>query len=112
MEEFFLLGCQIDEVKLIDLVLRRYYSLDCMKVLSVEQFVKLILIALEDEQKERYRQEWLALIPTMVYGNHYMTFEQYYETVTGANIDMRPTEEIIAEIDRKHAEARGKENGA
>ena len=48
----------------------------------------------------------------MVYGNHYMTFEQYYETVTGANIDMRPTEEIIAEIDRKHAEARGKENGA
>lgn len=112
MEEFFLLGCQIDEVKLIDLVLRRYHSLDCMKVLSVEQFVKLILIALEDEQKERYRQEWLALIPTMVYGNHYMTFEQYYETVTGANIDMRPTEEIIAEIDRKHAESRGKENGA
>ena len=53
MEEFFLLGCQIDEVKLIDLVLRRYHSLDCMKVLSVEQFVKLILIALEDEQKER-----------------------------------------------------------
>lgn len=107
MEEFFLLGCQIDEVKLIDLVLRRYHSLDCMKVLSVEQFVKLILIALEDEQKERYRQEWLALIPTMVYGNHYMTFEQYYETVTGANIDMRPTEEIIAEIDRKHAESHG-----
>ena len=104
MEEFFRIGCQVDEIKLMDLVLRRYHTLDCMKVLSVEQFCKLILVALEEESKERFRREWLALLPMMVVAQHYMTFEQYYETVTGANVDMRPVEEIIAEIDRKHAE--------
>ena len=106
MEEFFLLGCQVDEVKLIDLVLRRYHTLDVMKVLSVEQFVKLILTALDEESKEKYRQEWLSLLPCMIFTSHYMTFDQYYETVTGRNIDLRPVDDIIAEIDRKHEEAK------
>ena len=112
MEEFFLLGCQVDEVKLIDLVLRRYHTLDVLEVLSLEQFVKLVLMALEEESKEKYRAEWLSLLPCMIFTNHYMTFEQYYETVTGANIDMRPAEEIMAEIDRKHAEAKESKDGS
>lgn len=106
MEKFFLLGCQVDEVELIDLVLRRYHTLDALKVLDVERVVKLVLKALEDENKERFRAEWLSLLPCMVFTNHYMTFEQYYDTVTGKNIDNRPVEEIIAEIDRKHAEVK------
>ena len=106
MEEFFLLGCQIDEIKLIDLVLRRYHTLDVMKVLSVEQFIKLVLMALDEESKEKYRQEWLNLLPCMIFTSHYMTFDQYYETVTGQNIDLRPVDDIIAEIDRKHEEAK------
>lgn len=112
MEEFFRLGCQVDEVKLIDLVLRRYHTLDVLEVLSLEQFVKLVLMALEEESKEKYRAEWLSLLPCMIFTNHYMTFEQYYETVTGANIDMRPAEEIMAEIDRKHAEAKESKDGS
>lgn len=107
MEEFFRLGCQIDEVKLIDLVLRRYHTLDALKVLDVGQTLKLLTMAVEEETKEKYRQEWTALLPCMVFANHYMTFEQYYETVTGQNVDIRPAEEIMAEIDRKHAEAHG-----
>lgn len=111
MEEFFRIGCQVDEIKLMDLVLRRYHTLDCMKVLSVEQFCKLIITALEEESREKIRQEWLSLLPMMVIAQHYMTFDQYYDTVTGANVDMRPVDEIIAEIDRKHAEAEEKKNG-
>ena len=111
MEKFFRIGCQVDEVKLMDLVLRRYHSLDCLKVLSVEQFCRLIILALDEESKEQFRREWLALLPMMVFAQHYMTFDQYYETVTGANIDMRPVDEIIAEIDRKHAEVEGMKNG-
>ena len=65
----------------------------------------------EDEQKERYREEWLHLLPAMVFAQHYMTFEEFYNTCTGANIDNRPVDEIIAEIDRKHAEAREETNG-
>lgn len=111
MEEFFRLGCQVDEVKLIGLVLRRYHTLDVLEVLSLEQFVKLVLMALEEESKEKYRAEWLSLLPCMIFTNHYMTFEQYYDIVTGKNIDLRPVDEIIAEIDRKHAEAKENKDG-
>jgi hypothetical protein len=83
-----------------------------MKALSLEQFVKLVLMALEDESKEKYRTEWLSLLPCMVFTNHYMTFEQYYDTVTGKNIGLRPVDEIIAEIDRKHAEAKESKDGS
>ena len=107
MEEFFLLSCQVDEVKLLDLVLRRYHSLDCMKVLDVGKFCKLMLLALDDEVKEIYRREWLSLLPVMVFTQHYMTFNEYFDISTGRNIDMRPVDEIMAEIERKHAEARG-----
>lgn len=106
MEKFFLIGCQLDEIKLIDLVLRRYHSLDALKVLSIDQTLELVLMAIESEVKERYRKEWLALLPMMLLTNHYMTFDQYYETCSGKNIDMRPVEEIIAEIDRIHAKAK------
>lgn len=104
MEKFFYIGCQIDEIKLLDLVLRRYHTLDCLKVLDINQFAKLILEAIEQETKEKFREEWLHLLPCMVFSNHYMTFDDYYNTVTGSNIDTRPVDEIIAEIDRKHAE--------
>ena len=111
MEEFFYLGIQVDEVKLIDLVLRRYHSLEPMKVLSVDKFMKLILKALEDESREEKRQEWLHLLPLMITADKYMDFESYYEKVTGRGIDLRSTEEIIAEIDAKHAAVREKQNG-
>lgn len=110
MEEFFLIGCQIDEIKLMDLVLRRYHTLDCLKVLSIGQTCELIIKALEDESRELLRREWLALLPVMVLNQNYMTFDEYYEISTGKNVDMRPVDVIIAEIDRKHAEVR--ENGS
>lgn len=111
MEEFFYLCCQTDEVKIVDLILRRYGSLECMKVLSFEQFLKLLLLALEEERKQSFREEWLALIPTMVITGHYMKFEEYYDTVTLKNVDMRPTEVIMAEIDEAHEKVKEKKNG-
>jgi hypothetical protein len=33
----------------------------------------------------------------------YMTFEDYYDKATGRNIDLRPTEEILAEIEAAHS---------
>lgn len=105
MEEFFYIGCQIDEVKLMDLILRRYHSFECMDILSVEKFCELIILALEQEKRAEYRAEWLVLLPSMISQGKYMSFDDYYDTVTGKNIDMRPAEEIIAEIDKLHAEA-------
>lgn len=109
MEEFFRIGCQVDEIKLMDLVMRRYHSLDCMKWLSVEQFARLILLALESEIKDHKRQEWCALLPMMCLpGSKYLSFEEYFDLVTGKNVDMRPVDVIMEEIDRKHAEAKAK----
>lgn len=82
--------------------------MECMKWLSVEQFARLVLVALESEVEEKRRQEWIALIPSMVAAQHFLSFEEYYDTVTGRNVDMRPVEVIMEEIDRKHAEAKAK----
>jgi hypothetical protein len=106
VEEFFYIGCQIDEVELMDLILRRYHTLDFIKELTVEGFCKIILKAIEGEDKENHRQEWLALLPTMITHGKYVSFKEYYDKVTGKNIDMRPAEEIIAEIDRAHEKAK------
>lgn len=80
--------------------------MDCMKVLSLDQFIQLILVAIEKETKQRYREEWIAMLPMMLFANHYMTFDEYYDTCTGKNVDLRPVDDIIADIDRKHAEAK------
>lgn len=86
----------------MDLLLRRYHSIDFIDKLSVEGFCKLILMAIEGEVKENHRKEWLALLPLMIQAGKYTSFEDYYEKVTGKNIDMRPVDEIIAEIDAAH----------
>lgn len=99
MEEFFYIGCQVDEVKLIDLLLRRYHSLDFMSRMSVDRFCQLIIVAIDGENKDKHRQEWLALIPIMVLRGKYMSFNEYLDKVTGKNIDMRPADEILREID-------------
>lgn len=103
MEEFFYIGTQIDEVRLIDLILRRYHTLEALDVLPIEKALRLILTTIEDEVKERYRQEWLHLLPVMVMFQHYMTFDDYYNTCTGKNIDRRPVEEIMQDIQKAHA---------
>ena len=102
MAEFFYVGCQVDEIEMMDLLLRRYHSIDFMNNLTVEGLCKLILKAIEGEKKENYRREWLALLPRMVEVGKIIPFEEYYDRATGKSIDWRPTEEIIAEIDKAH----------
>ena len=111
MEEFFYIGTQVDEIELLDLLLKRYHSLDFMRVLSVEQFLELLMKAIEGEIKDRHRQEWLAVIPVMSLSGNFMNFDEYYDLATGKNIDMRPADVIMAEIDRKHAQAGENQNG-
>ena len=102
VEGFFYIGCQVDEVKLKDLLLHRYHQLDFIKDMRFAEFIDLVLLAMEEEKKEHFRQEYLALLPILIKAGKYMSFEQYYETASGRNIDLRPTEEIIAEIDAAH----------
>lgn len=75
--------------------------------MDVGKFIKFILCAKEQERKEQIRKQWTTMLPYMsLQMLQYIPFEQYYEKCTGANIDMRSTDEIIAEIEETHRRAK------
>lgn len=106
MEKFFYTSIQIDEVKLKDLFLRRYHQIDFVREMELDDLLELINLALEDEKREEKRQEWLHLLPLMITSEKYMSFNDYFDMATGKNIDMRPAEVIMAEIDAAHAKVK------
>ena len=59
----------------------------------------LILKAKEQERDERIFQQWVAQLPTMALAGKPVSFSDYRDKVTGANIDRRPVAEIMAELD-------------
>lgn len=77
--------------------------------MELGDLLELINLVLEEEKREEKRQEWLHLLPLMITSEKYMAFNDYYDMVTGKNIDMRPTEVILAEIDAAHEKV--KKNG-
>lgn len=102
MEKFFYIGCQVDEIELKELFLRRYHTLSFINELSLKEFCDFTILAIKKENEERIERQWLAMLPRMV---KYVRFEEFRDLVTGANIDLRPVDEIIAEIDAKHKQA-------
>ena len=75
--------------------------------LPIGEFCDLVVCAAENIQKERIRQQWIAALPFMYLKQlKYMSFQDYYDACTGANIDWRPAEVIIQEI----LDAHGMEN--
>lgn len=94
----------MDEVEIKELLLRKYHSLDFMKGMQLDEFVEFLILAINREKKDMIRSEYLALLPFMALRGKYMPFQDFFDKVTGANIDWRPAEEIIAEIDRAHEE--------
>ncbi len=58
----------------------------------------LILTALEKERDDRIFQQWVAQLPWMSQDN-YVSFAEYKDKITGANIDRRSVVEIMADLD-------------
>ena len=98
MEKFFLIGCQVNEIELKELLLRRYGRYDFPEM-KFNEFIDFIVLAVEKDREHKIREEYLALLPTLVKSGKYMTFDSFYEQVTGANIDLRPVEEILREAE-------------
>lgn len=105
MENFFLIGCQIEEIELKELLLRKYHSLKFIEEMKLDEFLDFISLAIENENKEKYERQYLALLPFLCLRGKYMTFEQFYEQMSGSNIDWRPADEIMREIEEKHRQA-------
>lgn len=65
--------------------------------MNVGEFAEFLILAIKQEQKEQIKQQYLALLPSFVLTGKYMSFETFFDKVTGANIDMRSNEEILQE---------------
>lgn len=80
--------------------------------MDVGRFIQLVLNAKETERKEQIQRQWTAMLPLMsIQYLEYMPFEEYYNNCTGANVDLRSTEEIIADIEETHRKAHEKKEG-
>lgn len=67
--------------------------------LDAEVALGLIRKAQEQEREERLFQQWVAQLPIMALTGVSVSFADYKARVTGTNIDLRPTAEIMAELD-------------
>jgi hypothetical protein len=80
--------------------------------MDVGRFTQFVLNAKEMERKEQIQRQWTAMLPLMsMQYLKYMSFEEYYNNCTGANVDLRSTEEIIADIEETHRKAHAKKEG-
>lgn len=54
---------------------------------------------MEQERDERIFQQWTAQLPVMAFSGRYVSFADYKDKVTGANIDRRSTAEILRDLE-------------
>lgn len=59
---------------------------------------------MEKDREERIFQQWVAQLPAMAISGKHVSFADYKNKVTGANIDRRSTAEILAELDELERE--------
>lgn len=72
----------------------------------------MILKAIQMERDAALHLQWCVQLPFMTKKN-YVSFNDYRDSVTGANIDKRPDEVLIAEIDEieKQMQNKGADDG-
>lgn len=88
---------------LYDLILTRYGDARALYDLPVGVGVALVFKAHEEAVRERIRDEWVTLLPWMQAGHlKLIQFDDYFDQRTGRNIDRRPADQIIAELEKLH----------
>lgn len=97
MEKFFLIGCQVDEIELKELLLRRYGQYKFILDMRLDEFIEFVSLAIENENKDKAYKEYLVWLPILVKVGKYMTFDRFYDEIRGKNLDFRPAEEILKE---------------
>ena len=98
MEEFFLIGCQVNEIEIKELLLHRYGRFDFPEM-KFDEFIDFVVLAINKDREDKIREEYLSLLPSLIQSGHYMTFDAFYEQATGANIDWRSSEDILKEAE-------------
>ena len=85
-------------------MLHRYHNIDYILQLDVNAGLELIAKAMEKEREDRIFQQWVAQLPVMAFNGKSVSFADYKDRVTGANIDRRTTAEILRDLDEVEAE--------
>lgn len=76
------------------------WTLSYIESMSIMEIVPLIRMASQKEQDKQIREQWLMLLPLMQMNViKYVSLEDYKVKVSGGDIDTRPAEEILAEVD-------------
>lgn len=81
------------------MLLHRYNNIEFILQLDVDIALELIRKAREKDRDERIFQQWVAQLPMMAFTGTVVSFADYKDRVTGANIDRRPTAEIEKDLD-------------
>ena len=87
-------------------MLHRYHNIDYILQLDAGTGCALILKALAQEREDRHFLQWVVQLPMMSRDN-FVSFADYKDNLTGANIDRRSTAEILAELDEVERELQG-----
>lgn len=75
--------------------------------LDLQLGLQVIRKAEDNQRDERIFQQWVAQLPFMGLADAFVPYAEYRDQVSGQNLDLRPTAEIMAELDE--VEARFKE---
>jgi len=86
------------------LLLHRYHNIEYILQLDAPAGLELIAKAMEKEREDRIFQQWVVQLPVMAYTGKPVSFADYKDRVTGANIDRRSTAELMKELDEVEAE--------
>ena len=102
MEGFFLVCSQINPIELKEILLRKYGRYDFPEM-DFNEFIEFIVLAITKEKEDKIRGVYNALLPYYANMGIYMPFEEFYDKFTGANIDLRPADEILNEAEEIRA---------
>ena len=98
MARFFRLSGEVGRLNSVDTLLHRYpQGLEILK-LSPRESITYIRACAEGELDDRIFELWLAFVPNMR-KETYVGYSDFKDSLTGANIDQRPTDEILAEAE-------------
>lgn len=88
-------------------MLHRYHNIEFILQTDADTGTALIIKALEQERDERIYQQWVAQLSVMAYTGKSVSFADYKDRVTGANIDRRSTAELLADVNAAERELQG-----
>lgn len=104
MEKFFsVILAGGTEIETLEFLYRRYNNIDQIMKMDLETFCRFISIGREKEIEERLHAQWVSMLPLMSLQQlKYIPFDEYKDQCLGKNIDYRPAEEIIKELEDLH----------